>query len=124
MIPTAELDAMQAVLDETMPDTAIIYKPVRTADNSGGFTEALVPGAPVECRIAPLAGGVGGATAEVIMAGRVGTAEAWIVSFPADTDVASTDSFITSGDRAFEVAVVLGPRTWEISRRVVAVEMG
>lgn len=124
MIPAAELTAMRDVLDGSMPDVAVIFKPVRVKDDSGGLNETWDDQTPVEARISPLAGGVGSASAEALVAGRIGTAEAWVLTVPFDTDIDEIDRLVIDGDRGFEVAVVLGPRSWEISRRVIVVELG
>jgi hypothetical protein len=123
VITADDLAGMQGVLEDSMPDTAIIYREVRTPDTSMGFTTTLEPGDPIKVRMAPLAGGVGGAMAEALIAGRIGTAEAWIFSFPVDVDIRATDQFTVNGDAGFEVALILEPRSWELNRRVVGVRL-
>ena len=114
---------MQEVLEDTFPDEMIVHRLTRTKDSSMGFTEEWLPiPAPVPCRFAPLAGGVGSAMAEALMAGRIGSAEAWIFSCPVGTDLRNTDRVVVS-DAGYEVTLILEPRTWEINQRFVAVRL-
>lgn len=118
-----QITSMRETLNRSLPEMAVIYRLTRTDDTSGGTTETLEAGDPIECRVAPLGGGVGAAMAESLIVGRVGTADSWMVTFPADTDVRLTDSLIVLDDRPLEVVAVLAPRSWELSRRVVCVEL-
>lgn len=114
---------MRAEMDRSLPETAVIYRLTRDRDTSGGTIETLEASDPVECRVAPLGGGVGAAMAEELLIGRVGSNDAWMVTFPADTDINATDTLVILNDRPMEVAAVLAPRSWELSRRVVCVEL-
>ena len=123
MITADELVDMQAVLEDTMPDELIVHRLTRTPDTSMGTIEQWTPiPEAVPCRYAPLAGGVGSAMAEALIAGRIGSAEAWIFTVPLAADILSTDRVVVGLD-GFEVTLVLEPRTWEISQRFVAVRL-
>lgn len=123
MITAADLAGMRGTLEDTMPEALIVMRLTRTPDTSMGYTETWVDQPLTTCRMAPLAGGVGSAMAEALIQGRIGTSEAWIFSAPAETDIRDTDRVSVNGDEYFEVAIVLEPRTWEISRRFVAVKL-
>lgn len=123
LLSDAEVDQMRATLARTYPESVVIYKQDRTKDDSGGFTIEWDDQTPTVGRVAPLAGGVGAATAEVLMAGRLGLAEGWMLTVPAETNIDPPDRVLLNGDRGFEVASVLAPRTWELSRRVILVEL-
>lgn len=123
MITADDMAGMQEVLEATFPDELIVHRLTRTKDTSMGHTETWNPiPEPVPCRFAPLAGGVGSAMAEALIAGRIGSAEAWIFSCPVGTDIRNTDR-ITVSDVGYEVTLVLEPRSWEINRRFVAVRL-
>lgn len=123
MITAEDMAGMQETLEATMPDELIVHRITRTPDTSMGFTEAWNPiPEPVPCRFAPLAGGVGTAMAETLIAGRIGTAEAWIFSVPVDADIRDTDRVVVDVT-GYEVTLVLEPRTWEINQRFVAVRL-
>lgn len=123
MITSDDLAMMRETLEDTMPDQLIVHRLVRTRDTSLGHTEAWTPiPDPVDCRYAPLAGGVGTAMAETLMQGRVGTAEAWIFSVPVGSDIRNTDRVVVD-DAGYEVALILEPRTWETNMRFVGVRL-
>ena len=123
VISTDDLAMMRETLEDTMPDQLIVHRLVRTRDTSLGHTEVWTPiPEPINCRFAPLAGGVGTAMAETLMQGRVGTAEAWIFSTPVGSDIRNTDR-ITVDDVGYEVSLVLEPRSWETNQRFVAVRL-
>ena len=124
LLSADELTSMRGLMARTYPETVITYKQVRTPDDSGGFAVVWDDQTPTIGRISPMAAGVGGANAEALIAARLGTAEAWLLTVPQGTDIDATDRVTLGGTRGFEVAVVLAPRTWELSRRVVVVELG
>lgn len=123
MVPQAEIDAIRVEMERMLPETAVIYRPTRTNDTSGGTTEVLAASSPIDCRVAPLGGGLGAAMAEQIRAGRIGTEEAWMITFPAETDIVITDLIVILNDRPMEVVAVLAPRSWQMTHRVICVEL-
>jgi len=118
MISAATLDGMRATLNASLPDDAVIQRIVKVDDGQGGFIEGtptIVASPKVRVSTADLT------REENTMAERVGIQTAWILTFPAETDVTAKDRIVVGG-RTFEVAAVLRPRSWEISRRVLARE--
>lgn len=119
MLSAADLRAMKATLDASLPDTATVYRVTRTSDGAGGYTDAWTAmGSAVACRISPVGRGV-----ELAVANRLEAAAPWGLTLPAATDVTTKDQLRTSA-RTFEVIAVLAVRSWEISRRVICEETG
>jgi hypothetical protein len=110
----ARVGAQYAAL--TLPATATITRPTRTANDSGGWTEGSTTVATVAARLAP-AGGAG----ERDDAGRLLVTDQWWLTFAAGTDVRTGDVVTISG-RTFHVQAPDGARSFEITRRVVANE--
>lgn len=127
MTISAKISAMipairERFTDSMLPEAAVVSKLTRTPDDSMGSTQTYTPQAATTCRVAPLGGGMGAAMAEQVMAGRIGTDEAWMITFPGLEDVDLTDRVAVNG-RDFEVVAVLARRSWEMTCRVVCVEM-
>ena len=129
LLTADDLTGMRATANESLPDAAVIFSLTQDQDDDdkSGFTEEWVPSDEddppvVACRLAPLVGGVGGANTETVLAARIGGAVAWMVTLPVGTAVTETDRIVI-GDRGFEVALVLGDRSWEVLRRVIVTEM-
>lgn len=116
MLSTAQIAGMRATANAAMPDTAAISRVTRTSDGAGGYTEAWTTIATVACRIAS----TGGAEADV--AAKLTATTTATVTLPALTDVAPADRLVV-GSRTFEVLAVLSARSWEIARRILAVEL-
>jgi hypothetical protein len=102
-----------------MVDTCSIIHRERVSDNAGGstYTETVVAGVPC-WRQANLAGNV-----ETPFGGQLQSGLQWMFAFPYDTTI-GTDDKIVYGEESFEVMGVLGPRTLELARRVIATEKG
>ena len=121
MLSAAELASLRATVEASLPDTAAIHRPNRVSDGQGEYKEgtpATIAVATVKCRVSP----AGKSAEERIIADRLGQAMAWAITVPPETDVKRTDRVIVNG-RTFEVAQILGPRSYEVSRRVVAIEL-
>lgn len=117
MLSAADMTAMKATLDASLPDTATVYRVTRTSDGAGGSTDAWAAvGSAVACRISPVTRG-----AELTIANRLEAVAPWVLTLPAATDVITKDQLRTSL-RTFEVIAVLAARSWEISRRVICEE--
>lgn len=117
MLSTADLDALRATLNESLPETAQVQRVTRTSDGLGGYTEAWAAIATVACRVAPS----GNTPAEQVVAERIQDRVLWTLTLPAGTDVTPADR-IAVGSRTFEVIGVLAPRSFELATRVAAVE--
>ena len=107
---------MRATLDASLPDTATVSRDTEVSDGAGGWTVTTATSGPVACRVAPAGG------REAVIAGKLDSVAAWTITLPALTDVTAKDRIVV-GARTFEVAAVLGPRSWEIARRVLCLEI-
>jgi len=117
MMPPGELASIRRAADRMLPDTCVIQRVTRTPDGAGGSTETWATVATMACRVSPAGQGD-----EHLFGGRLASVSGYVVTLPAETDVAAVDR-IAWGGRTLEVAGVVGPRSYEVSRRVVAVEV-
>ena len=122
MIDARDMAGMRATLDASLPDTAVVTRDTQVPDGAGGYTVTSVDASPVPCRVAPASG------REVTIAGRLDAVGTWTLTLPAETDVRSPDRVYVNavgvaGIREFEVVLPLGPRSFEIGRRVVCLEI-
>lgn len=124
MLSVDEIADMRDVLEDTMSDVLVVYRWTKTPDSALGFTETWTPlmGGPIPCRALPMAQGVALAQAEQLIAGRIGTDEAWMFTVPVDTAARDTDRILFK-DMGYEIVFVLEPRSWELQRRIVAVNL-
>lgn len=120
MISAADLASMRTSLTESMPDSCQVRRNAPTPDGAGGQIDAESTVATVACRISPLSRS--DRLAELEIADRLTAVASWLITLPAGTDVTEKDR-ILSGVRTFEVASVLGPRTWELAVRLVGQEV-
>ena len=122
MLAAAELDAMAATLEESLPDSCAIVSGATVADGAGG--QIPDPAAPepatIACRVSPASELV--RNAESIEAERIASQAPWIITVPRGTVIEPEDR-ITTGGRSFEVAAVLGPRSYPIALRVLCREV-
>lgn len=120
-LTTCELESIQcAVTSETLTDTASILRPTDAPDGQGGTLKSwatIQTGVP--CRVAPPPR-TGSAENEI--ADRVGSATIVIVTLQALTDVTLRDRILALG-RTLEVVEITAPRTWEMAREVVCMEI-
>lgn len=119
LMPDAQLAYHRRVNESTMVRLVGIVRKTRVSDNAGGnvYSETVVPNVP--CRRRPqLAGNV-----ETQQGGQLYSGLQWQFSFPHDT-VLSNDDEIVDGAERFLVMGVLGPKTYESSRRAICIERG
>jgi hypothetical protein len=99
-------------------DVAVVQRRTRPSDNAGGISaevySALWTGFG---KVAP------SSASEAEHAMRLHHDESVTISLPITSQVASDDRVVIGG-QTFEVFGVLTPRTWDIVRRVLAVEVG
>ena len=117
MISDAELEAMRATLDESLPDSCQIRRATLASDGAGNMVPTWATVATVACRKSPS----GNTPAERAVAERVASENPWTVTLPAGTDVRPADRLLIGSDTLEVVAPIA--RSWEISRRVVCVEV-
>lgn len=102
-----------------MVDTCTIVSRTRTEDEALGYTIVETLQENVPCyRKANLAGNT-----ETPFGGQLQSGLNWLFVFPYGT-VITTDDEIIYGTERFAVMGVLGPRTLELARRVIAIEKG
>ena len=116
-MPKAQLDYFRRIEESTMDRRVTIRRKVRTASNTGGtrFTEELIHDVPCR-RVENLAGNV-----ESQFGGRIVSGLQWRFTFPHDTEITNSDEII-DGLEEFSVMGVLGPKSFETGRAVIAVE--
>ena len=117
MLTDAELEAMQSTSTAALPELADITRSTATSDGRGGNTLVWATVASVPCRVAPDTTRAEGPVADVVM-----SVQRWMLTLPAGTNVLPRDR-ITVGTRTFEVVNVRSPRSFEVSCRVVGVEV-
>ena len=112
-LSTNDMAAMQAEAATFLPDSGTIYR------LSGSGTAATLPAhGTAACRVSPIQ-----ASAESVGADRELTLQTWMVTFAAGTDVQAADQ-IKTGGRVFEVVGSQSPRSWPVTTRVIAREVG
>ena len=117
MLSSAELVALRAAQAATFDQSAVIERKALVLDGGGGSTQTVTT-ASSPCRIAPEMD----AGEEKDVAGRVGLARRWLITFPAETDVRESDAVVVAGVR-YQVVSVMGPRSFETARQVRAVRL-
>lgn len=106
------LAGLQRLAESALPDTAAVSRPTDT-NTADGVTRTFSTVATVACRVQPL-GRSSGNTEVVGTRGGLQTADSWLLTLPAGTDVTVRDRLIV-GARTFEIAEVL-TRTYEVAR--------
>lgn len=109
---------MRDTLDGSLPDTAQITRATSTSDGRGGRTQVWVTVATVACRVAPFLR----PSQELLNADRVSGVTRWWLTFPQGTDLTAADRVLV-GARTFEVAEMLSARSFQVSSRVIGVEI-
>ncbi len=118
-INAAALAEARRVANLELTGSATIQRKTAGArDAQGRRTATWADVATIAVRRAP----AGYAPAERLIAGRLSSAAAWVFTFPALTDVRADDRIVMDGI-TYEVAGIAGPRTDEITRRVVALQV-
>lgn len=103
--------------ESTMTDTADIVSYERVSDDAGGSLVTPATQSNVPCRRSPSLANSG----EVPFGGQLASGLQWRFAFPYGTAVTSDDEIVYGSER-FAVMGVLGPRTPELCRRIIAVE--
>lgn len=119
MIPPDELARLRADVEAlTLPETVQVFRKTLTRDNEGGWTEtwpvvATCPGALSPSGLTPQ---------EREIAARIGAPLTWNVRVPVSSDIRPTDRVAVLG-HLLNVVAVLGPRTLEITRKLICTEV-
>lgn len=116
LLSASDVLAMQATMDDSLPDTCTLVVDTLTSDGAGGHTAA--PGSPVSvaCRVSPLRLTRSSANAEALEVARVIEQSLWLITMPYGTTIGPAYRIGHTG-RTFEVVEVLSPRTWGIDTR-------
>lgn len=100
-----------------MPETATVLRLTETPDGAGGWTDEETLVGTYSASIAP----GGWRASEVARGMQEVSGSLWNISLPYGSDVEAQDT-IHIGDRTLR-AILVGERTWEITRRVLAEEV-
>ena len=116
-VSTVQLADLRRREEARMVNTADIITRERVSDEAGGhtYTEWILEDVPC-WREANLAGNT-----ETPFGGQLQSGLQWLFVFPYGTAITNDDE-IVYGDERFSVLGVLGPRTLELARRVIATE--
>lgn len=117
LVSAPQLAHMRRQDESRMVDTCNIISRTRISDNAGGSTYTETTLSNVPCyRKANLAGNV-----ETQFGGRLFSGLTWLFVFPYGTAISNDDEIVYGSER-FAVMGVMGPRTLETARRVIATE--
>lgn len=120
VLSSGDLSRMRTQLETTLPDSGTISRRSTTDDGMGGQVETWNAVGTVSCRISPQDLNVG---YETDQGGAVTTVAQRVITLPHDTSIDAADR-ILSGGSTYEVKNIRAPRSYELSRRVNAVEVG
>lgn len=115
MLTGDELTAMREELELTLADQCVITRASTVSDGQGGGSATWATAGTVYCRVDLRARGA----VEDTRADRLASQSEWTITFPYSTDVRVTDR-LTVGTVLYEPYEVRAPKTWELSRRVLA----
>lgn len=126
MLPPGDLELNRGLLEDSLPDScALSGMSAGTSDGMGGWIGGTaVSGGTVPCRVSPTQL----QPDELQFAGQIGEVQVYVITLPAHTNVDRsqqiTATITETGDvSAYEVIAPRGPRSVEISRRVIAVKV-
>lgn len=119
LLSSADLDAMRGVLNESLPDTAVIYSASYVSDGGGGDTTSWTAVGTVACRVQPYPSS---GEDEDQLGGRITADVDRIITVPATTSV-NTNQELGVGSQRFRIEAVRAPRSYAVSRRIEASEV-
>jgi len=126
MLSADEMAQFRATQELTMTDSAEIQRPTVALDGMGGTTKTWVAIGTIKCRIAVNVGALsstGGANSlSGTLAGQIVEKAPWRVTFPALTDVRTSDRLVV-GSKRLEVVGISGPSTYETARISICVDV-
>ena len=116
MLSAAELSAMRETAYLALPDTAVIRRASLASDGMGGYTETWATVDTVSCRLDP----PGNARLDQWQS-KIMNRAAFVLNLEDGTDIKSGDQ-VTIGSKVYEaLGLIVG--SWEITRRMVVVEL-
>lgn len=116
MLSDADLEAMRAELETSLPDTATVQRRSRSSDSMGGSTVTWPTVSTVACRIAPRQGIEGDSD------GHWQTTGEYRITVPWDADIRGTDRLVI-GPLTVDVSHVSTRGAQTIARVVTAFEV-
>jgi hypothetical protein len=103
----------RALATRWQQDTATIRRKTLADDSMGGRTTTWSTASTPTVSVHPS----GQTPDEKVIADRLGVVSFWWLSFPAQTDVRASDRIVV-GSVTYEVVEPLGPRSFEVRRKV------
>lgn len=117
MLDAGEIASMRATIESALPGTAVLLTATKTGDGMGGFTWSYVASGTVDARLSP-----NGPGDELLIGDRVARVAPYVLTVPAETTV-DEDDRVTYDGVTYEVVDVRDRTPWELSRRVLLVEV-
>lgn len=122
MLSNAELAAMRTIVQGVMVGTVVLQYPARVRDSMGGATTTWTAFGTTPYGLEQATG------QEAELAARLSSSQAWVITLPAGTaltfgTVPATAARLLDGTRVFHVISAPGAETFELERRVIAVEV-
>lgn len=119
MLSAVELAQLQTDAEVFLSDSCVIWRDTLSAGpfSAGGSAIASAAGT-VACRLRPSA-----INRETALGGQIQASNTWILTVPVDADVRASDRIVYSG-RVLEPIGALGPKTNDVTQRVLCIEIG
>lgn len=117
MLDAAEIAGMRDTIETALPGTAVLLTATKTGDGMGGYTWAYAASGTVAARLSP-----NGAGDEPVVGDRVARVAPYVLTVPAETTV-DEDDRVTYDGVTYEIVDVRDRTPWELSRRVLVVEV-
>lgn len=112
VLSAGELSQLRTEMTATLPATCIIQRATRTANDSGGWSDAFTDVLTVPCRASTQT------AREAVIAGRIASETTHVIRVPALTDIRPGDRVVEFSD-VYEVGPPL-TRSEELIRGVLA----
>lgn len=125
MLATHELEAMQAVQEENLPDICAVVTVGITRDARGEATEGLVVMAATFCRVKPVSQANSSAQ-EAVLFERIGLMEAWKIRAPKSLALELRDRLLVTiegEERTMEVVSAPGLKSYQTIDTIYAAEI-
>lgn len=120
MSEAARQTHLQRLFALKLTQTATIRTPGGVVvDEGGGYSTGAPATTTVPCRVGP----IGNTPREQAIAAKHATVSLWVVKVPAETAIAESAT-IEIDSQVYEVVEPLGPRTFELVRRIVCKRIG
>ena len=116
-LTAAEIETMRTVVEEYLPDTAVVWRATAVNDGQGGGSATWASVGTATCRK-----GLPESRREIEMAARLGEVAVWIITLPHDVDVTAKDRLII-GSTTLEVVGPSGEPSWNLGRRLLTTEV-